>query len=301
VHPADASNGAARAVFCEELRGGCGGILGSPREWPEASINEFRQIQQSSGQWFCFFDIANHFAAHTRSLEEERSAKALAYSRLAEFAWTGKFDCGGYIRVLFLKPEPPPALQQAVPGSGYVRPRWLESTDIARGYRVSEDASEFDGNSPLVREILWFCWLPRDLLQQWLSWQRIDPKSFPGFVVMPPEGAERAAESEAVAPPALVAQDDAQPTQRAQTAQIRDVAPNPPEKAHARPPGVSKNAWEIFETALQKNPNLKDGKCNVSEIARALVKARGGKYEGRNSEGVRRAIHRVLKAMNKNN
>jgi hypothetical protein len=295
VHSTDASNGAARAVFCEELRGGCG-ILGYPREWPEASIYEFRQTQQSAGQWFCFFDIANHFARHAKSLEQERSAKALAYSRPTEFAWTGKFDCGGYTRVLFLKAEPPPSLLRrtvpgtrprlrgAAPGGGYVRPRWLEPADIDAGYRASQDDGEFDDNSPLVRETLWFCWLPRKLLQQWLSWQEIDPKSFPGLIVMPAERDERGEGS--VAPTVFAAQEDAQP----------NVASNPPEKANARPSGVSKKDREIYEVALKLKPGFAGKRGGKSDAARAVVKEIGANFAG-----VRRAIHRVLASERKNN
>ena len=82
--------------------------------------------------------------------------RALAYRRLAESMARGEFERNGRSLVLLLFPE----LVASVP------PHRLTS-DYFRGMVEAYGVTNFSSDSGLVRENLWFCWLPSDLCREW--------------------------------------------------------------------------------------------------------------------------------------
>lgn len=93
------------------------------------------------------------------TITEEDQARALAYRRLVESMARGEFERNGRSRILLLLPDlvasslPPHRLTQEY-------------------FRVMVDTyglSDFTNNSGLVRENLWFCWLPSGLCREWFE------------------------------------------------------------------------------------------------------------------------------------
>jgi len=126
------------------------------REW----IDRFAAKQQHIRRWISFVEIADACAraASPVSIVEEDEARALAYRRLVESMARGEFERNGRSLVLLLFPE----LLASVP------PHRL-TFDYFRGMVEAYGLTDFSSDSGLVRENLWFCWLPSDLCREWFE------------------------------------------------------------------------------------------------------------------------------------
>jgi hypothetical protein len=130
------------------------------RQW----ILSFRERQRILRQWIAFDEIADWCARSVTgaNVGAEEEARTLAYERLDQSARVGEFEtiCRGQTqsRILYLHPR--------MTGHGKDR-RWLTREQL---YHVQH-----------IRDLAWFCWLPRELARQWLAahgypWpERFDP------------------------------------------------------------------------------------------------------------------------------
>lgn len=97
-------------------------------------------------------------AASPVSIAEEDEARALAYRRLVESMSRGEFEKNGRSWVLLLFPY----LDALVPPHR-LTPEYFRAMVEAYG------VTDFKSDSRLVREHLWFCWLPYDLCREWFA------------------------------------------------------------------------------------------------------------------------------------
>jgi hypothetical protein len=95
------------------------------------------------------------------SIAAEEEARALAYRRLVESMWRGEFERNGRSCVLLLLPT----LLVSVPSHRLTHDQFQAMVDA---YGVTD----FTNDSQLVKECLWFCWLPRELCRQWFERHR---------------------------------------------------------------------------------------------------------------------------------
>ena len=167
------------------------------REW----IDRFFKRQQQARRWISFVEIADMCAraASPVSIAAEEEARALAYPRLVESTWRGEFERNGRSRVLLLLPDPVVSV-----------PHHRLANDYLRMMIDAYGVTDFTSASRLVKELLWFCWLPRELCRQWfrrhgLAW----PDAFDAHeqtLIPQPESHEKQPRSEVpepitVAPP----------------------------------------------------------------------------------------------------
>jgi len=92
------------------------------------------------------------------SIAEEDEARALAYRRLVESMSRGEFEKNGRSWVLLLFPY----LDASVP------PHRL-TPEHFRAMVEAYEVTDFTSDSSLVREHLWFCWLPSELCREWFA------------------------------------------------------------------------------------------------------------------------------------
>lgn len=128
--------------------------------WRQKWIDRFAAKQQQVRRWISFVEIADVVAraASPISIAEEDEARALAYRRLVESIARGEFEKNGRSRVLLLFPY----LDASVP------PHRL-TIEYFRGMVEAYGVTDFTSDSRLVREHLWFCWLPSDLCREWFA------------------------------------------------------------------------------------------------------------------------------------
>jgi hypothetical protein len=126
------------------------------REW----IDRFAAKQRQIRRWISFVEIADASAraGAPTSISEEDEARSLAYRRLVESMSRGEFEKNGRSRVLLLLPY----LHASVPPHRLTREYFLAMVDA---YGVTE----FTNGSGLVRDHLWFCWLPSELCREWFK------------------------------------------------------------------------------------------------------------------------------------
>jgi hypothetical protein len=140
---------------------------GERMAWLRESINRFADRQRLARRWIPFVDVADMCARAEPpvSIALEEEARALAYRRLAESTWRGEFERAGRSQVLLLHPDS--------------RKSRRLTHDYFHAMIDTYGATNFRSNSLLVREILRFCWLPRDLCQQWFIYHGFEwPDAF---------------------------------------------------------------------------------------------------------------------------
>jgi hypothetical protein len=155
------------------------------REWTDRFAAKQRQIRR----WISFVEIADACAtaAAPTSISEEDEARSLACRRLVESMSRGEFEKNGRSWVLLLLPY----LHASVPPHRLTREYFLAMVDA---YGVTD----FSNGSGLVRDHLWFCWLPSELCPEWfkrhlLTWpDEFNPQ--PQTPGAGPGGASRAGE-----------------------------------------------------------------------------------------------------------
>ena len=129
--------------------------------WRRGWIDRFAVKQRQIRRWIPFVDIADACAraASPVTITEEGEARALTYRRLVESMARGEFERNGRSWVLLLLPD-------LVASS-------LSPHRLTQEYfQVVVDTyglSDFSNDSGLVRENLWFCWLPFDLCREWFE------------------------------------------------------------------------------------------------------------------------------------
>jgi hypothetical protein len=130
------------------------------REW----IGRFAAKQRHIRRWIPFVDIADECAraASPVSITEEDEVRALAYRRLVDSMARGEFEKNGRSCVLLLLPN----LNVSVP------PHRL-THEYFQGMVHAYGVADFTSDSGLVREHLWFCWLPADLCREWFKRHRL--------------------------------------------------------------------------------------------------------------------------------
>jgi hypothetical protein len=128
----------------------------SRQEW----IDRFDAKQQQVRRWISFVEIADECAraASPVTITEEDQTRALAYRRLVESMARDEFETNGRSQVLLLLPS----LDASVP------PHRL-SHEYFRAMVDAYGAADFTSDSGLVREHLWFCWIPSDLCREWFA------------------------------------------------------------------------------------------------------------------------------------
>jgi len=126
------------------------------REW----IDRFFKRQQQARRWISFVEIADMCAraASPVSIAAEEEARALAYPRLVESTWRGEFERNGRSRVLLLLPDPVVSV-----------PHHRLANDYLRMMIDAYGVTDFTSASRLVKELLWFCWLPRESCRRWFK------------------------------------------------------------------------------------------------------------------------------------
>jgi hypothetical protein len=123
-------------------------------------INRFAAKQQRIRCWISFVEIADACArtASATSIAQEDEARSLAYRRLVESMARGEFEKNGKSWVLLLYPD----LHASIPPHRLAR-EYLHAMIDAYGL------TDFSSASGLVREQLWFCWLPSELCREWFE------------------------------------------------------------------------------------------------------------------------------------
>lgn len=125
-----------------------------------ACINRFVEKQRRLRHWISFVEIADTCARAVgpASIAEEDEARSLAYRRLVELISRGEFEKTGKSWILMLIPK--------LDGSA---PPHRLSYDYFRGMVDAYGVTDFTSNSGLVRDHLWFCWLPSELCREWFE------------------------------------------------------------------------------------------------------------------------------------
>src|SRR6266851_2975022 len=128
--------------------------------WRRKWIDRFFKRQQQARRWISFIEIADMCAraASPVSIAAEEAARALAYRRLVESIWRGEFERNGRSRVLLLLPDPVVSV-----------PHHRLANDYLRMMIDAYGVTDFTSASRLVKELLWFCWLPRESCRRWFK------------------------------------------------------------------------------------------------------------------------------------
>ena len=164
--------------------------------WRQKWIERFAAKHHQVRRWISLVEIADACAraASPVSIAEEGEARALAYRRLVESMTRGEFEKNGRSWVLLLFPY----LDASVPPHR-LTPEHFRA--IVEAYGVTD----FTSDSRLVREHLWFCWLPSELCREWFSRHLL---AWPGAfnpqdqtLGTRPKSHERKPQSEIPAPP----------------------------------------------------------------------------------------------------
>jgi hypothetical protein len=164
--------------------------------WRQKWIDRFAAKQQQVRRWISFVEIADVCArvASPVGIAEEDEARALAYRRLVESMSRGEFEKNGRSWVLLLFPN----LDASVPPHR-LTPEYFRAMVEAYG------VTDFTSDSRVVREHLWFCWLPSELCREWFARHLL---AWPGAfnpqdqtLGTRPESYERKPQSEIPAPP----------------------------------------------------------------------------------------------------
>jgi hypothetical protein len=166
--------------------------------WRQKWIDRFAAKQQQVRRWISFVEIADVCArgAFPVSISEEDETRALAYRRLVESMSRGEFEKNRRSWVLLLFPY----IYASVP------PHRL-TCEYFRAMVEAYGMTDFTSDSRLVREHLWFCWLPSDLCREWferhfLAWpDEFTPQA--QSLGTRPESHERKPQLEIPAPPVV--------------------------------------------------------------------------------------------------
>jgi hypothetical protein len=163
------------------------------REWIDGFAEEQRRIRR----WISFVEIVDVCAraAGPASTAEEDDLRSLTYRRLVESISRGEFEKDGKSQVLILFPD----LQASIPP-------YRLTHEYFQAIVETYDMTDFTTDSGLVRDHLWFCWVPRDLCQAWferhlLPWpSAFNPQTH--ALPIPPESSETKTELEISQPSA---------------------------------------------------------------------------------------------------
>lgn len=158
------------------------------RDRGERRIANWIEQQNKLHDWVCFADIADRWARKPSGLERDEARRAQAYAELQDSVLRGEFLMQGRWRIRYLllcvgmgypNVEPNHKLIAGSKQPTFIGPgSWPHLSSSLPAPRLWLAAEQFTSwlapGGSVLRPVLMFCWVPRDLCLGWFKARKID-------------------------------------------------------------------------------------------------------------------------------
>jgi hypothetical protein len=158
------------------------------RDRGEQRIANWIERQNKCHDWVCFADMADWCARKPNDLEEDERRRAKAYAELQDSVLRGEFFAQGRCRIRYLPLRVGMGVLNAEPTHKLImgsklptfigRDSWPILSSRPPAPKLWLDVEQFrfglTRSDSVLRTVLMFCWVPRDLCLGWFNARKID-------------------------------------------------------------------------------------------------------------------------------